>query len=95
MLFVIRALDALGASAKRQEVYKAHFTHLDGAEGMGVKIIMSGPLVSEDDKKPLGSLFIVDAKDRATAEAFNRADPFFKQGVWKKVDIHAFDKRRG
>jgi uncharacterized protein YciI len=36
---------------------------------------MSGPLVSDDGKTMIGSLFLIDAPGRLEVEAFNRADP--------------------
>ena len=44
---------------------------------------------------PIGSLFIVEAKDRATVKAFCRVDPYRVDGVWETVEIHAFVSRRG
>jgi uncharacterized protein YciI len=56
---------------------------------------LSGPLVADDGKTMIGSLMIVEAPDRATVEAFNRADPFHAAGLWEKVNITAFVKRQG
>jgi uncharacterized protein YciI len=61
----------------------------------GVAIIISGPLVADDGTSMIGSLMILEAPDRATVEAFNRADPFDAAGIWEKVDINAFVKRQG
>jgi uncharacterized protein YciI len=33
---------------------------------------------------------MIEAPDRAAAEAFNRDDPFSVHGVWATVTIHAF-----
>ena len=43
----------------------------------------------------IGSLMILEAPDRTTVEAFNRADPFYAAGIWDKVNIAAFVKRQG
>jgi uncharacterized protein YciI len=56
---------------------------------------MSGPLVADYGKTMIGSLMILEAADRATVEAFNRADPFFAAEIWEKVNITAFVKRQG
>jgi uncharacterized protein YciI len=40
----------------------------------GVHVLTAGPLVADDSETPIGSLFIVEAKDRATVEAFCRVD---------------------
>jgi uncharacterized protein YciI len=56
---------------------------------------MSGPLVTDDGAKPIGSLFLVDAGSRAEIEAFQRDDPLFNAGVWETVEVRAFNKRVG
>ncbi len=95
MLFAIHCLDGAGASEKRKPVYEAHRAHLDTAEKYGAKLVMGGPLVADDNETSVGSLFLVEAPSRKEAEAFNRADPFHKNGVWEKVEVHAFLRRRG
>jgi uncharacterized protein YciI len=60
-----------------------------------VRIVMSGPLVADDGETMIGSLFLVDAADRATVEAFNRADPFHAAGIWERVTITGFVHRQG
>jgi uncharacterized protein YciI len=95
MLFVLHVLDAPGTAAVRQENYPAHFEHLNRTADFGVKIVISGPLVSDDGQQVLGSHLVIEAKDRATAEVFCQADPFFKSGVWKNLSMHAFNKKVG
>ncbi|HEX2654533.1 MAG TPA: YciI family protein [Xanthobacteraceae bacterium] len=94
MLFVIQALDRPDGTAKRQPVYAAHRAHLDTAADYGVTLVMSGPLVADDGTTPIGSMFVVEAEDRAAAEAFNKADPFYAAGIWGPVSIHGFINRR-
>jgi uncharacterized protein YciI len=43
----------------------------------------------------IGSLFLIEAPDRATVERFNAADPFFKADIWEKVAITGFIRRQG
>jgi uncharacterized protein len=56
---------------------------------------MSGPLVQDDNATAKGSFFLVEAPDRAAAEAFNKGDPFHKAGIWENVRIVAFLRKRG
>jgi uncharacterized protein len=95
MLFVIHALDAQGSAAKREQFYPEHRAHQDNAAAFDVAIVIAGPLVSDDGTTTLGSLIIVEAKARADADAFSRADPFHRNGVWQTVQVHAYLKRRG
>ena len=81
--------------AKRQAVHAEHVAHLKTAKDQGVTIVVGGPLLADDGKASIGSLMVLDVPDRATAEKFNNADPFAKNGVWAKVEIQRFDKRQG
>ena len=94
MHFIIHALDKKGVLPTRQAQTEAHRAHLDDMSRFGVKIIVSGPLVADDGQTSIGSLFLVEAPDRKTVEAFHAADPFKKSGVWERVNISAFIKRR-
>ncbi|PZR85915.1 MAG: hypothetical protein DI537_29810 [Stutzerimonas stutzeri] len=95
MLFVIHALDKLGALPARLANYDAHKAFLSDTAARGVRIVMSGPLVAEDGVTMIGSLFVVEAVDLATVERFNAADPFHAAGIWDRVTITGFIKRQG
>jgi uncharacterized protein YciI len=95
MLFVIHALDKPGALPTRLAHYDAHKAFLGDTSAYGVKIVMSGPLVADDGEAMIGSMFIVEADGREPVEAFNRADPFHVAGIWERVTITAFLRRRG
>jgi uncharacterized protein YciI len=95
MLFSVHALDAPGAAATRDKVHPEHVAHLKTQGDYGVTMVIGGPLLSDDGKGSVGSLMIYEANDRASVEKFNRADPFFKNGVWAKVEIQRFDKKTG
>lgn len=94
MLYVIHALDAEGALPARLATYDAHRSYLSQDHG-AVSLVMSGPLVGDDGETMIGSFLLVEAPDRASAEAFNRGDPFFAAGIWRQVSVTAFLKRRG
>ena len=95
MLFVLHALDRQGALPKRLSNYDAHKAFLSDTSAHGVKIVMSGPLTSDDGETMIGSLFVIEAPDRATVERFNAADPFFAADIWDKVTISGFIRRQG
>jgi uncharacterized protein YciI len=95
MFFVLHAFDKEGASEMRLANYEAHKAFLVDTSPHRVSMIMSGPLVADDGKTMIGSLMIVEAADRASVEAFNRADPFHAAGIWEKVHITGFVKRQG
>jgi uncharacterized protein len=93
MLFSVHALDKPDAAATRQKVHGEHIAQLKNAKSFSVSVVVGGPLVSDDGKASVGSLMLLEAPDRASAEAFNRADPFHMNGVWAKVEIQSFDRK--
>jgi len=95
MLFVIHALDKTGAINVRLAHYDAHKAFLAGPSPYGVRVVMSGPLTTEDGATMIGSLFLVEAPNCAAAERFNEADPFHEAGIWERVTITGFQRRQG
>lgn len=95
MLFIIHALDKPGALETRLGNYDAHKAFLAKCGDLGVKMVMSGPLVADDGTSMVGSFLLMDAPDRGSVERFNAADPFYKAGIWNNVTITAFLRRVG
>ncbi|UPK29722.1 YciI family protein [Bradyrhizobium sp. 195] len=95
MLFAIHAVDRAGALPTRLANYDAHKTFLSDTSRFGIKIVMSGPLVSDDGQTMIGSLFLIEAPGRGEVEAFNRADPFAAADIWEEVTITGFLRRQG
>ena len=95
MLFVIHAVDKADGMPTRAKLYRAHRIHLDQAERYDVDVVTAGTLVGDDGETPAGSVFVIDAKDRATADAFVRSDPYHVNKVWETVQIHRYNKKRG
>ena len=95
MLFVIHGIDRAGALETRKTHYEAHKTFLSDTTPHGVTIVMSGPLVADDGETMIGSLFLVEAADRAAVVRFNEADPFHAANIWERVTITGFLRRQG
>jgi uncharacterized protein YciI len=95
MLFVLHALDRADALPKRLANYDAHKAFLSDTAPYGVKIVMSGPLTSDDGERMIGSLFVIEAEDRGAVERFNAADPFHAADIWEKVSVTGFIRRQG
>jgi uncharacterized protein len=83
VLFVITAFDRPGALELRLQVRPAH---LDSLNSKAARIKVAGPLLDENDH-PIGSLLIVEADDRAAAEAFAAGDPYRRKGVFERVEV--------
>lgn len=95
MLFAIHGVDRQGALDTRLAHYEAHKAFLSDTSAFGVEIVMSGPLVADDGTTMIGSLFLIEAPDRAAVEAFNAADPFKTADIWERVTITGFLRRQG
>jgi len=95
MLFVIHATDRRDGMATRAKFYRAHRIHLDQSDSYDVDVVTAGSLLAADGETPVGSIFVIDAKDRAATEAFTRSDPYHVNGVWETVQIHGYNKKRG
>jgi uncharacterized protein YciI len=95
MLFAIHAVDRAGALDKRLSHYDAHKAFLSDTTPFDVTIVMSGPLTADDGETMIGSLFLIEAAERAVVERFHQADPFFAAGIWQTVTITGFLRRQG
>ncbi len=92
MLYVMFCIDRPGAEEKRRAALPGHIEYLATNP---IKIVMSGPLVSDDGAKTIGSLYMLEAANRAEIEKFQRADPLYNAGIWEMVEVRAFNKRLG
>jgi uncharacterized protein YciI len=88
--FIVHCLDAPDALPRRLEHYEAHKAYLGAA---AVRILVSGPLMSDDGETMIGSLFLIEADTKAAVETFNAGDPFRRNGIWSEIRIHRFLKR--
>ena len=95
MLFVVHAVDRVGARAARLSNLEAHKAFIADASRFDVKIVMSGPLVADDGATMIGSLFLIESPSRSNVETFNRADPLYDAGIWEVVTVTGFLRRQG
>jgi uncharacterized protein YciI len=95
MLYVIHALDKNDEMPVRAKHYRDHREHLDRAEDYGVDVVTAGTLLAADGETPCGSVFVIDAGSRAALDRFVKSDPYHAHGVWGRVDIHGYSKKRG
>jgi uncharacterized protein len=90
MLFVIYCIDKPGAEATRAATMQAHRDYLASNP---IKVVLSGPLTSDDGERVIGSFFLVEAADRAAVERFQHNDPLYHAGIWETAEVRAFAKR--
>lgn len=91
MLFMVAAFDRPGMLETRHRLRKAHGAYIDA---LGSRIKVGGAMLN-DDEQPLGSLLVIDAKDRASIEALVDADPFAKAGIFERIDIRPWQASMG
>ncbi|WP_298971845.1 YciI family protein [uncultured Roseobacter sp.] len=95
MHFVVHALDKPDALSRRHAVLAAHRTYLDQAPARhGVRVLLSGPLTSDDGARMIGSFFLLEAPDRKAIDAMFAADPMANADVWELRHLQAVTLRQ-
>jgi uncharacterized protein YciI len=85
-LFVLACFDKPNSLDLRLATREAHLAY---ARENAAMIKVAGPMLDEAEGMA-GSLFILDAPDRAAVEAFNAADPYQLAGLFGQVEIRGF-----
>jgi uncharacterized protein YciI len=85
-LFILACFDKPNSLDLRMATREAHLAYAGERRAM---IKVAGPMLDEGDGMA-GSLFILDAPDRAAVEAFNAADPYQRAGLFGQVEIRGF-----
>lgn len=83
MLYALICTDKPASLELRLSVRPEHLKYL---ESLGTALKAAGPFTS-DDGQPVGSLVIIEAADRAAAQAMAASDPYAKAGLFASVDI--------
>lgn len=86
MKFAILCRDKPGALEVRLATRPQHLAYL---QTYVQKLVQVGPLLDADNR-PCGSILIIDVADRAEAEGFAEADPYFKAGLFESVVIRGY-----
>lgn len=90
MHYIVHCLDHTGAVELRLAHYDAHKAYLASKP---INILVSGPLLADDNETMIGSLFLVEADSREDVQRFSDADPFRAADLWARIHIHPFLKR--
>ena len=83
MLFVVYCKDKPGDLRAR---LRAH--HLRHVIANPKPYRFGGPLMS-DDGRVIGSFILFEVEDRAQLDAVMAADPYFRDGLYQSVEVHA------
>ena len=85
-LFMLACFDKPNSLDLRMATREAHLAY---ARDKATMIKVAGPML-DDGEAMAGSLFILEAEDRAQVEAFNAADPYQQAGLFGQVEIRGF-----
>jgi len=85
MLFALICHDVEDGFELRKQTRPAH---LDFLSGQNVRF--AGPMLSDDQAKPIGSIVVIDCDDLASARAIAAQDPYNKAGLFHSVSVHPF-----
>jgi uncharacterized protein YciI len=86
-LYLVRCLDRPGGATIREANYPAHREHL---KRLGAAMKLSGPIVAENGKARIGSVFVFDVPDMAAARALAASDPFAEAELFATVTVDRF-----
>ena len=82
-LYVLSCIDRPDSLERRMAAREAHLAYVAANRDM---VRIAGPYLS-DDGQMIGSMFVMEAPDRAAVEAFNAADPYVHAGLFERVEI--------
>jgi len=91
MLFTIFCIDKPNMKEKRATAMPDHIEYLNAQTK--IKNIMSGPLMDDEMENIVGSLYLLEAPNRAAIEEFTKGDPLVAADIWTSIEIRAFNKR--
>ena len=86
MSYAVHYLDKADAGDLRQRHREAHIAY---RKGLGDKLLLAGPLLSEDGK-PVGSLVLLEAESLADAKAVAHSDPYAAAGLFDQILVHGY-----
>jgi uncharacterized protein len=70
---------------KIEAVRPLHRAYAEGLRNQG-KIVVAGPF-----RDGAGALIVYETETQQDAEALATNDPFFREGVWARYEIHPWD----
>jgi uncharacterized protein YciI len=89
MQFAVYCLDKPDHAQVRADNRNAHIEHLNRHAD---RLILAGPLLSDDEQGMLGSLLVLDVADRAALDRFLAEDPYAKASLFQSVAVKPFRK---
>lgn len=69
--------------------------HLNWVENNMHIIKVAGPLLDDNTQQIIGSLYILEAENKAQAEQYLAQDPYYKANIWQQITIKEFKDYAG
>ncbi|MBO6782634.1 MAG: hypothetical protein JJ899_05080 [Alphaproteobacteria bacterium] len=91
MQYFVYRVDKPGTHDLRMETRPAH---MEFAETLGDTLVFAGPAM-DDDGNMVASVWIIEADDRAHAEAITAEDPYEKVDLFETKIIRRFVRTAG
>ena len=85
MLYALICEDKPDSEALRKSVRSQHLEYIQSFD-----VRFAGPMLADDEATMIGSIIVLDATDRAAADAFAAGDPYGQAGLFDKVTIRPF-----
>jgi uncharacterized protein YciI len=87
-LFILSCFDRPGGLERRMAAREDHLAWVRAPERASM-VRLAGPYL-DDAGQMIGSMFILEAPDRAAVEAFSAADPYTQAGLFSAVEIRGW-----
>ncbi|HCG70367.1 MAG TPA: hypothetical protein DE147_07895 [Gammaproteobacteria bacterium] len=85
MLFALLCRDNDDGFELRKQTRPAHLDFLAAQQ-----VRFAGPMLSDDESTPIGSIVVIECSDLEQAKAIAAADPYNLAGLFRSVDVHPF-----
>lgn len=89
MLYIVQFEDKPDMGELRDKLLKSHFEFLDSVND---RVLVPGSMREVPSDKPVGGLWIIDAKDEAEVRDIFNGDPFWTNGMRASVRINRWVK---
>jgi uncharacterized protein YciI len=89
MLFIVQFEDKPDMGELRTQLLQSHFAFLDSVSD---RVLVPGSMREVPSDKPVGGLWIIDAKDEAEVRDIFKDDPFWTNGMRASVRINRWVK---
>jgi uncharacterized protein len=88
MLFCVICMDKPNSLPLRQATRPAHIEYVSQSPNT---VKLGGPLMDEDGTSMIGTMLIIEAENRADAEAFVANDPYNLAGLFHNAEVHPWN----